>query len=309
MRLKMKQKTPARWKTELMLFLAPLIWGASFAVTKGSLGSIGPNWLIAYRFLFAAVFITLLERKKIVSVNRITLFHGFLAGLFLYLVQLTQTVGMLYTTAGRSAFLTATYVVMTPFVVWIVYRQRPLKRQFAGGVLSLIGVGLISLNHEGIGMGRGEILTLLAGLICAVSYVQMEVATEKCEVGLLCWLQMMVCAVLSTATAAVTEKPVLMDGIAGWAAVLFLGIVASGAANIFQNAGLKYASASHASLVFALEAVFGVVFGVLLLGEPLEARMLAGSVIVFAAIVISRDTGKKADQDIRKASDVEDEGK
>lgn len=272
-----------------MLFLAPLIWGASFAVTKGSLDAIGPNWLLSYRFILAALFMTVLVWKQIRGMDRQTLRGGILTGVELYLVQFFQTVGMLYTTAGKSAFLTATYVVMTPFVVWIAFRQRPLKRQFAGGILSLIGVGLISLNHEGVGMGKGEILTLIAGLVCAISYVHMKSAAQKTNVVLLCWVQMITCSVLSTGVAAVTEKPAFALGAAGWGAVLFLGLISSGVSNIFQNAGLKYASASHASLVFALEAVFGVVFGVLLLHEPLEARMLAGSAIVFAAIVISRE--------------------
>lgn len=279
----------SRLKSELMLFLAPLIWGASFAVTKGSLDAVGPNWLLSYRFILATVFTTVLVRKNIRELDRRTVRDGIQIGIVLYLVQFFQTVGMLYTTAGKSAFLTATYVVMTPFVVWIAFRQKPLKRQFAGGVLSLIGVGLISLNNEGFGIGKGEILTLIAGLLCAVSYVQMKSATERCNVVLLSWIQMIVCTVLSTGMAAVTEKPAISLGMAGWAAMIFLGVIASGVANIFQNAGLKYATPSHASLVFALEAVFGVVFGVLLLHEPLEARMLAGSAIVFAAIVISRE--------------------
>lgn len=85
-----------------MLFLAPLIWGASFAVTKGSLDAIGPNWLLSYRFILAAMFMTVLVWKQIRGMDRQTLRGGILNGVELYLVQFFQTVGMLYTTAGKS---------------------------------------------------------------------------------------------------------------------------------------------------------------------------------------------------------------
>lgn len=276
----------SRWKAEGLLFLAPLIWGASFAVTKGSLDTIGPNWLLAFRFTLAALFLTVLVRKNIHMMNRRVLWAGVVLGVLLYLIQWFQTVGMLYTTAGRSAFLTATYVVMTPFVVWAVFRKRPTALQFLGGVLSLFGVGLIALN-EGLGMGRGEILSLLSGAACAVSYVVTERAAEGCDVMLLTWIQMIVCTVLNTIAALCTEPFTLQLGMSGWLAVVFLGVAASGISVVCQNVGLKYIDSSHASLVFATEAVFGVAFGVLLLREQLEMRMLIGSAIVLAAIILS----------------------
>lgn len=275
----------SRWKAEILLFLAPLIWGASFAVTKGSLDSIGPNWVLAFRFVLAAIAMTVIVIPRIKKIDRRAVIAGILIGVLLYLIQLTQTVGMVYTTAGRSAFLTATYVVMTPFVVWAFYKTPPTVLQVIGGIISLFGVGLISL-HDGMAMGKGEVLNLIAGAICAISYVATEKAGDMSDVLLFTWVQLLTCAGISTIAAGLTEPFTWNIGRAGWMAMLFLGVASSCFSVVFQNLGLKYADSNHASLVFALEAVFGVFFGVIMLGERLEARMLAGSAIVFFAIIL-----------------------
>ena len=42
--------------------------------------------------------------------------------------MLVQTIALGMTTPSNSAFITTSYVVLTPFVVWALLRQKPKRR-------------------------------------------------------------------------------------------------------------------------------------------------------------------------------------
>ena len=69
--------------------------------------------------------------------------------------------------------------------------------------------------------------------------------------------------------------------------MLFLAVFASVVAFGIQNVSLAHVPPTQASLLLSLESVFGVVFSILLYGEQMTLRLVAGFVLIFAAIVIS----------------------
>lgn len=67
-------------------------------------------------------------------------------GVTYYGTMVMQTYGLKTIDPGRSAFLTAAYCVLTPFVAWLVVKRRPYIINLLAGVICLLGVGFIALK-------------------------------------------------------------------------------------------------------------------------------------------------------------------
>ena len=59
-----------------------------------------------------------------------------------------QIIGLQYTTPSKNAFLTATNVVIVPFIAFLICRKKVGFRGIIGAVLAIAGVGLLSLDKD-----------------------------------------------------------------------------------------------------------------------------------------------------------------
>ncbi|NLD87530.1 MAG: DMT family transporter, partial [Clostridiales bacterium] len=144
---------------KIALFSASLIWGTSFIVMKNAVGVFPTHILIALRFTFGCILLSLIFMKKLKKLNYQYILSGGIIGIFLFLAYSMQTIGLNYTTPGKNAFLTAVYCVIVPFMYWIVDKTKPDKYNISAAIVCIIGVGLVSLNGD-LSMGIGDIFTL-----------------------------------------------------------------------------------------------------------------------------------------------------
>ena len=277
------------------LLLAATIWGFSFVIVKDSLDYIGAMYMIAFRYTIAAGVMALIFIKKWKLINKDYLVHGLLTGLFLFLAYATQTIGCKYTTAGKNAFLTTIYVILVPFITWILSRKRPGIFVFIAAVMSLTGIGLLALGADDArGINIGDLLTLICGIFFALHIIYTEKFNARGGDPLfLTLLQFLVVAILGWLTApfmdgafptstAFTSRVVL--------SMLYLGLLSTMVGFSLQNIGLKYVQSSIASLFLSFESVFGMLFSTLILHERLTFRRLCGCILIFAAVLMSETT-------------------
>lgn len=273
------------------LLVATILWGGGFVAVKDSLDVVPPIYMIALRFAAAGLFLSAVFFKRLKDITRRTLRAGIILALFLFLAYAFQTVGCVYTTAGKNAFLTTVYVLFVPFVTWVIAKRPPGLHVFAAALLAVIGIGLLSLNED-FSINRGDILTLVCGFWFAVHIVFIARFTQKYgeDPITLTILQMVFCSVFAwlfapfydgpfPVSAVTTTRPIL--------SLLYLAVFSSGIAFLLQNIGQKYLSSSTAALLLSTESVFGAVFSALLLGESMTARMIAGCALLFIAVILS----------------------
>lgn len=273
-----------------MLFAAALIWGSSFFMMKNTLDSMPVFYLLAIRFTAGAVLLALFclpKWKRYMHVDY--LWRGAVIGGFLFLAYSVQTFGLSGTTPSKNAFLTAVYCVLVPFLNWAVMKRRPDRFHILAAVLCVTGVGLVSLNG-GLSITWGDCLTLL----CAVFYAAHIVAVAKVSperdiylltvfqfafAGLFAWI----CGFASGTAfpAAALSSPEVLASLA------YLCVMATTVALLFQNVGQIWSDPASASVILSLESVFGVLFSVLLYGDPVTPRLIAGFVLIFVAVVCS----------------------
>ena len=274
------------------LVLTAAIWGFAFVVVKDSLDYIGAVYMIAIRYSMAALVMALIFIKKWRLLNKQYIKHGLLSGLFLFIGYTSQTIGCNYTTAGKNAFITTIYVILVPFVVWLVEKKRPGWYEFVAAVISLTGIGLLALGTgDTAGINIGDILTMVCGVFFALHiFWTAKYGVQGDDPLFLTLLQFIVCAVGgwilapfydgAFPLAAMQNQRVILS-------MLYLGLFSTLLCFSLQNTGLKYVQSSLASLFLSFESVFGVLFSTLFLHEKLTLRMGIGCVLIFVAVVLA----------------------
>lgn len=282
----MKTRTKTLF-AEGSLLLAAIIWGVAFVVMKNAVDIIPPNFLLAIRFSVSAICMAPFLIKRLKKLDRGTLIGGILAGIFMYLAFMTQTIGLQYTTAGKNAFITTVYVVLTPFCIWIVKKQRPGLYTLLPALICFTGIGILSLSGES-GINIGDVWTLACGILFAWHFAVVDHSTGKGrDVMVLTMLQFATAGVMGWILGFSLETfPAVIPGDT-WLGVGYLSIFSSLLALTLQNVGVKYANGSHASLLLSLESLFGCLAGVIFLKEALTPSIIIGGILILTALVLS----------------------
>ena len=271
-----------------MLFAAALIWGTSFFIMKNALDAVPVFFLLAIRFTAGAVLLALVCARRWKAFTPDYLWRGAIMGGFLCLAYSVQTFGLSMTTPSKNAFLTAVYCVLVPFLTWAVVKKRPDRYNIAAALLCVTGVGLVSLNEQ-LSINTGDFLTL----VCAIFYASHIVAVEKVSPGkditLLTVFQFAFAGLFAWIGGALTETfpaQALTDPQV-FLPLLYLCVMATTVALLFQNVGQVWSDPASASVILSLESVFGVLFSVIFYGDPVTPRLLMGFVLIFVAVVCS----------------------
>lgn len=270
----------------LALLTAALIWGSSFFIMKNSTEVFPPFTLLALRFTIGCGVLALVFANKLKHLTRRTLTHGAVIGVFLITAYSIQTLGLMHTTPGKNAFLTAVYCVLVPFCHWLFNRKRPDKYNWLAAVLCLSGIGLVSLEGD-LTMGLGDGLTLISGLFYALHLVAISRFSQGDDPVLLTLVQFAMAAVCAWVVSALTETFPLHAGAEAWGGLTYLALFATAGALLLQNVGQKYTPAAPAAILLSLESVFGVLFSVIFYHETVTARLAIGFGLIFLAVIIS----------------------
>ncbi|WP_352425532.1 DMT family transporter [Aminomonas paucivorans] len=267
------------------ILLAAALWGVGFGVLKDVLDYLPPFTLLVLRFLPGGVLLGLFFLRRFRETGWGDLRDGALVGLLLFGGFACQTTGLQWTTAGKQAFLTATYVLLVPFFSWGIHRAFPGGRVFAASGICLAGMSLLTLRGaSGINLGDG--LTLVSAVFFAGHLMAVERFTRRRDPLVLASLQMVVLG-LCALPFALFERPDL-GGIPlrGWIGFGYMLLFCTIGAFALQNLAQKYTPSTHAALLFSTEALFGAASGVLLLGETFTPPMATGAALMMGAILL-----------------------
>jgi len=271
-----------------MLFAAALIWGTSFFIMKNALDALPVFYLLAFRFTGGAVLLSVVCWKKWKHFTADYLWRGAIIGGFLFLAYTVQTFGLALTTPSKNAFLTAVYCVLVPFLTWAVVKQRPDRYNIVAAVLCVTGVGFVSLNGD-LSINLGDLLTLAAACFYASHIVAVEKVAPGKDIYLLTVFQFAFAALYAWVGGLFAETfpaRALADP-AVFLPLLYLCVMATTVALLFQNVGQIWSDPASASVILSLESVFGVLFSVLFYGDPVTAQLMIGFALIFVAVVCS----------------------
>lgn len=270
------------------LLLTAAIWGSAFVFQKFAADELSASFIVAARFSAAGVITALATIKKWHRIDRGYLLGGLATGITMSLGTWLQTAAMTFgTSPGKSAFLTAAYCVIVPFLYWLVRGEKPRANHLLSAVICLVGIGLISLNGEG-GVTFGDGITLVCSVVFAANIVSISIFCEGRDPMLLTMLQ--ICMAALCGWVGILIFGGMPEHISMGAAgnVLYLALFSTALCLSLQSIGLKYTNPTVGTILLSLESVFGVLFSVLLYGETVTLRMAVGFAVVFAAVLLAQ---------------------
>jgi drug/metabolite transporter (DMT)-like permease len=282
-----------RWQADAALVVAAFFFGTTFIVVQDAVKRVDPLPFLSVRFLIGAAVLGFVAHRRaaVAKPQRGTrraatpgeLRDGVLAGLLLLAGYVFQTVGLQYTTAATSAFITYMLVVFVPFISYATTRQAPHPLTLVGVVLAVAGLVLLTGGAD-TGFGRGEALTLGCAVAFAAHLVFLGGVAARHDPVRLTTVQLatvgLVCLV-----PAVVQGGFDFDG-GALAAAAFTGVFATAVAFLAMVWAQRVVSPSRAAIILLLEPVFAALLSALV-DEPLTVATVAGGALILIAVLLA----------------------
>ena len=292
----------SKLKGNLILLLTAFIWGVSFIAQSVGVEEISPLAFNVIRSVLGGVVllpvIFFLDRSKkkkgipVQKVDKTLIFGGIVCGVFLCVASTLQTMGMVYTSPGKSGFLTALYMVIVP-ILGLFMGKRPRPVILVSVLIALSGLYLMCMDGS-LAINYGDVLTIFCAVVFAFHILAIDKFSPKVDGVKLACLQFFVCGILNLiAMVIMGETPTFSQVIALWASIGYSGVLSCGVAYTLQIVGQKYTDPTSASILMSLESVFATLTTVILVacgwnltGGALSSRELWGCVLMFGAILL-----------------------
>lgn len=269
---------------DLSLLIVAIIWGSGFIVIKNALDYMNPIYMLVLRFTLSSVLMIIIFFKKFKTINKEDIRAGSIIGLFMFSAFIAQTIGLQYTTVSKQAFITASNVVMVPFIVWYFNKRRPDIYEILAAILCFLGISILSLEGSLV-MGLGDGLTLICAVFFACHIVSIGYYSKQHDPIKLTIIQFSLSAILSILTALILKVEFVSITRDMGMSILYMAVFSTIIAFGVQNVAQKYTTSTHAAIILSLESVFGSLFSVLLLSEKFTIRLFLGCIIIFIAVI------------------------
>jgi drug/metabolite transporter (DMT)-like permease len=293
----------AEKKAIAWVILATLIWGSQYILIKMGASTIPPYTFQAIRYSFAFLgFLPFWGRLR--KLNRITIEAISINALALFLITMFITVGLTQTTSNKGAFLASLYVIATPFVARWMIKSKISKRQIIAVIIATIGMGIMIFGNAGtldeeLTPNVGDLLVIIGSMVNAVQIVLLEKYANKVDITLFVLGQMLVLSITLFITAGIIGEwnsfsiADITSNI--WWIMAYLGIIGATLTLMIQTTAQKIIDSTRAALLYSLEPVFAIFFGIFVGGEILTIAFIIGAAIIMCAILLSsiNASGKK----------------
>jgi drug/metabolite transporter (DMT)-like permease len=267
------------------LVLVTAVWGVTFVQVKDAVALYPLFAFLAVRFAIASATLAVPGARRLRSLGRGGVGAGALLGSFLALGYGLQTAGLDLTTVSGTGFITGMYVVLTPVVAYLLFRDR-IGLPGALGV-GLAFTGIVMLSGVDAGSTTGNLLVLGATVAFAFQIAVTGRFAPRYDPLALTLVQMLTALAGFGAIAVVRDELELPHGWTVWGALVVTGVFASALAYLVQTWAQRRTSATRVAVIYAMEPVFAGFFGYALAGDRLGAVGWTGCAVILLGILIS----------------------
>ncbi|MDP4109728.1 MAG: DMT family transporter [Bacillota bacterium] len=285
----------AKWQANGILVLMALIWSASFIMMKNTLQYASPLAFVTLRFAVAAFLLAAVFYKKLrLMLNKRVIIYCFILGTFNTGAILLQRVGIKYTSASNSAFITAFSVLLVPIFSAAVLRKKPCLSSIAGVLIAFAGLLFITGGLD-TALNIGDFYTFLCAVCISVHMILVVKFVKKADSLLLCigqpiagaFFLFTMCLLFDPASLpAVTFSKELVISL------LYIGGLCTALNNSAQIVVQKYVNPTSVALILLLEPVFTLILALIFRGPDGSTEVLTlfkalGAFLIIAGAVVS----------------------
>ncbi len=284
-------------RQSLLLLLAATIWGTAFVAQSVGMEYVGPFTFTATRNFVGCIvllpFIFFMDKSGKREINKSInkkiskplILGGLLTGIALCIASNLQQYGIMYTSVGKSGFITAMYIVLVPIFGIVIGRKQSL-RMWIAILIAVAGLYFLCMTTGNYSIQIGDVLLLLCAVSFSIQILLVDHFSPLVNGVKLAWVQFFVCGVLSAVLMFIYEQPNISGIVSGWSSILYAGALSTGVAYTIQVIAQKGMNPAVASLIMSMESVISVIAGWLILNQKLSKRELIGCGLMFAAIIL-----------------------
>lgn len=292
-------------RQSMLLLLTAAIWGVAFVAQSVGMDYVGPFTFNTVRSLLGGSVlipcIVLLKRINVGSKDtagaaehasgdpagqrKVLLTGGVACGVLLCIASNLQQFGIMYTSVGKSGFITAMYIVLVP-VLGIFLKKKAGIKIWCSVAIAVGGLYLLCMTDSGFSIQKGDLLLLLGAVIFSFHILTIDYFSPKVDGVKMSCIQFFTCGILSMVCMFLFEQPQIGAILQAWMPIVYAGVLSCGVAYTLQIVGQKGMNPTVASLILSTESVISVIAGWLILHQKLSGRELLGCVLMFAAIIL-----------------------
>ncbi|MGK0499405.1 MAG: drug/metabolite transporter (DMT)-like permease [Oceanicoccus sp.] len=285
-----------------VLLFVSFVWGIEFSLIHNALDFMGPTTFNTVRFgVSIAVlqfYFSVTKFSFIDNLNKETIHHGVVLGLFLSFGFSTQSIGMQYTTASNAGFITGLNVLLVPIITLLWLKQPQRWYVWLGVAMALVGTLLLTGGISGFGLGETWVLGCAFGFAAHIVYT--GVYAKQVNPLALTQVQLITVTLFSLLAAAIFEQesllnaPTVMFGnglseeaITIWLAIIIGSVLGTCLAFVAQTIGQQTLESWRVALIYATEPLFAALGGFLLLGEILGIYAWIGAAFIIGGMLVA----------------------
>ena len=275
---------------QLQLKLAPwallsvsAAWGFGFVVMKDAIERQSVNNFLFTRFTLAVLVMLLIRPQTVKHFNKDLLQRGSLAGVFLGLGYIAQTLGLERTGAAITGFITGLYVVLTPVLAWLVLKEKITRFVWLCIMVATVGLGLLSIR--GFSVGIGEMLVLASAFFFAAHIIALGKWSSGRDAYAMTVVQLAMCGLLSGVASIPGGYSAPPDS-GVWGVVVFTAVICTAVAFVVQTWSQAHMTTSKVAVILTMEVVFAALFAVIFGGEHLTLQATLGGLMVLIAMFV-----------------------
>jgi drug/metabolite transporter (DMT)-like permease len=269
----------------LALIAVTAVWGVTFVQVKDAVDIYPLFAFLAVRHAIATGALSVAGGRRVLTLGRSGFAAGAVLGGLLGLGIGLQTAGLERTTVSSTGFITGLYVVLTPLFGLLLFRTTVGIEVWAGVVLSVVGLALLS--GVDVGSPVGDLLVLASAAAQALQIVLVERFATRYDAIALTLVQMGACFGGFLVIALALGQLEVPHGRTVWGALIVTGVFASALAYLIQVWAQRRMSAARIAIVFSLETVFAGIFGYWLADDRLGWLGWGGCAVILAGIVLA----------------------
>jgi len=214
------------------------IWGSTWIVIRGQLGSVPPEWSVAYRFLIAAMAMAALAKWKgeDLRLGRKALLPAVFLGFAQFCINFDAVyLAERHITSGVVATVFALLLIPSTLLAWALLGQRPTSRFVWSSLVAVAGIGLLFVHElqEHAASARQVAAGIGLTFVGMLGASSANVAQARPEFrrfplfALLAWSMAAGAVIDGIIAFAMTGPPVLDSRPLYWAGLFYLALAAS----------------------------------------------------------------------------------
>ena len=282
----LKKEIKRHLKADIWLVFLTMIWGTSFSLVKTALHDITPILFLAIRFWTGSLFMMPL---LLFSKNRIRSDHiryGAVLGIFMFLGMVMQTIGLKYTTASKSGFITALTVIFVPILVVLINKRLPKINSLYGVLLSVTGIYFLT-NPLTDGINQGDVFTLIGSVCFAFQIIFIEKLVQKDTAFVMAFFMVVFTALFASVASVFLESAVIHVSKRLILSTLAVALFSTAIGFSIQTRWQPQTSATSAAVIFTMEPVFAFIFAAAFLSERLTWLGLTGGALILSGTLVA----------------------